>query len=721
MNQPKKFELEWAGKKLIIETGQLAGLANGSCKVQYGDTVVLATACMSEEPRPDVTYFPLQVEYRENLYAAGIISGSRFIKREGRPSDKAILTSRIIDRSIRPLFDEKVRNDIQVVVSVLSADGENEPDVPGLIGAVCALNLSDIPFNDPLAATAIALQADGQMIVNPTFKEKESAKANFFISNNGADVVMIETDAKEAQEDETYKAIEYAVENTKPVLELLSKIKAEIGKQKRAIQVQEYEPEEIARREMIDQKVQAFTKEAFIRFYGITDKHERRRMEKKLKAELRLQIPKDEEPHAFELFEKFMEKECRRVVLETGKRIDGRDLDEIRPLSTIVGVLPRTHGSAVFERGETQVLSVVTLGSPGDEQTVDGMEGEGKKRYMHHYNFPGFSVGETSPFRGPGRREIGHGALAEKALIPVLPTKDEFPYTIRVVSEVLASNGSSSQASACGSTMALLDAGVPIKKLVAGIAIGLITDDTDRNIFKVLTDIQGVEDHAGDMDFKVAGTRDGVTAVQLDIKLGGISLIVVKEALQKAKVARMQILDVMQAVLTEPRKELSPYAPRIKQIKINPDKIRDLIGPGGKVINEIIDATGVAIDIEDDGSVFVTSVSAEGMKAALERINGITKDVEVGEIYEGEIVKIVQDRNTGADIGAIVQLTAGHDGMVHISQIAMERVNKIQDYVKLGEKIKVKVMKVDKEKGRIELSRKVLLNQAGSSESKKDF
>ena len=710
MNEPKKFELDWAGKKLIVETGQIANLANGSVKVQYGDTVILATVCMSSEPRPDVTYFPLSVEYRENMYAAGKISGSRFVKREGRPSDTAILTARIVDRSIRPLFDERLRNDIQVVINVLSLDEDNDPDVPGLIGAVCALNISDIPFNDPIACAAVSITEEGEFILNPTFKEKEESKSNLFVSNNGEELVMLETDAKEANEDQTYKAIEHAVENTKTVLDFLSKIKKEIGKEKQAILDQKYEEDEAAKRKKVEEQVKEFAAEAFPRMHGMKDKQERRAMEHKLKEELRLLIPKEEEPYSFEVFGNMLEDECRRVVLEEGFRIDGRDADEIRPLGAMVGVLPRTHGSALFQRGETQALSIVTLGPPSDEQLLDGMQGESTKRYMHHYNFPGFSVGECAPFRGAGRREIGHGALAEKALEPMIPSKEDFPYTIRVVSEVMASNGSSSQASACGSTLALMDAGVPIKKPVAGIAIGLVTSE-DKKDFTILTDIQGVEDHAGDMDFKVAGTEDGITAIQLDIKLGGISMEVVKQTLEVAKNARLKILAEIKKAITEPRAELSKYAPRIEKMQIDPEKIRDVIGPGGKVINEIIDLTGAAIDIEDDGLVYITSEDGEGMKKAKQMIGDITKEIEPGEIYEGEVVKIIQDRNTGGDIGAIVQLTPNHDGMVHVSQVAFERVEKIEKYFKVGDTIKVKVVGVDKEKGRIELSRKELLEK----------
>ncbi|MFA6027702.1 MAG: polyribonucleotide nucleotidyltransferase [Patescibacteria group bacterium] len=708
MNQPKKYELEWGGRKLTIETGLLAGLAGGSCRVQYGDTVILATACMGLEPKPGMSYFPLSVEYRENLYAAGKISGSRFIKREGRPSEEAILTARIIDRSIRPLFNQEIRNDIQVVSSVLSLDEDNDPDLPGLIGAVCALHLSDIPFNGSLAGASVSIDKEGKMIVNPTFTQKLEAKANLFVSNNGKEVVMIETDANEATEDEIYKAIELAIENTKPIIELLAKIKQELGKKKQVIKEPEYTEEEKKHRVDVEKQVQDFLNKELPKMYGIADKHERRDKEHQLKKDLKLIMAQEDEAYAFSLFDLLMEKEARRLVIEKGERIDGRKPDEIRPLGAMVGVLPRTHGSAIFQRGETQVMSIVTLASPGAEQILDGMEVEGKKRYMHHYNFPGFSVGEISPFRGPGRREIGHGALAEKSLVPMIPPKEEFPYTIRVVSEVLASNGSSSQASACGSTLALMDAGVPIKKPVAGIAIGLITSE-DGSKHTILTDIQGVEDHAGDMDFKIAGTKDGINGIQLDIKLGGIAMDVVKEALEAAKVARIKILEVMLSVLPEVRKEMSPYAPRIEKLQIDPDKIRELIGPGGKVINGIIDETGVAIDIEDDGLVYITAEKPEAMKKALELVKGITKEILVGEVYEGEVMQIIKDRNTGSEIGAIVQLTPNHDGMVHISAIAYERVEKIEDYIKIGDKIKVKVMGVDKEKNRIELSRKALL------------
>lgn len=715
LKQPKKFVLNWGNRDLIIEAGQLAGLANGSCKVQYGDTVVLATACMSREPRAGVSFFPLSVEYRENLYAVGKISGSRFIKREGRPSDEAILTARIIDRSLRPLFDERMRNDIQVVISVLSLDEKNDPDLPGLIGAVCALHLSDIPFNGRLAAAAVSIMEDGTQVLNPSFEEKLKAQANLFVSNTGDQVVMIETDAKEIVEDASYSAIEFALKNSTPVLELLDQIKKELGKPKKEIIEPQYTEEEQASRKTTEEKVSNFMQGALSRLIGIADKSERRTVEHQFIYELKKLLTPEEKGYGLEYYDVLLSQAARDLVIEKGERIDGRKPDEIRPLGAMIDVLPRTHGSAIFQRGETQVLSVVTLASPGAEQILDGMEVEGKKRYMHHYNFPGFSVGETSPFRGPSRRDIGHGSLAEKALEPMIPPKEDFPYTIRVVSEVLSSNGSSSQASACGSTLALMAAGVPIKKPVAGIAIGLITSE-DKLKEVILTDIQGVEDHAGDMDFKVAGTADGITAIQLDIKLGGISMNVVKQALVAAKTARLAILSEIASVIPAPRKELSQYAPRIEKLQINPDKIRELIGPGGKVINGIIDETGVAIDIEDSGLVYVTSEDAEQMKIALKMIQGITKEVMIGEIYEGKVTQIVRDRMRGNDVGAIVQLTPNIDGMVHISAIANERVNKIEDYIKVGDVVKVKVMGIDKEKGRIELSRKVLLPQTGTAQ-----
>lgn len=707
MFERKIYDQEWGGRKLIIETGCLAPLTNGSVKVQYGDTVVLATAVISKNERAGIDYFPLMVDYKENLYAAGKISGSRFMKREGRPTDEAILTGRLVDRSLRPLFDENLRRDVQVVLNVFSLDENNDPDVPSLIAASAALMISDIPWNGPLAGASVALVED-KLILNPTYAEKEAALFEILVANTGKEIVMIEAEGKEAKEDQTFAAVKFALENTQPVIDLLLKIQAELGKTKQAIPETVLSPEALA----LQEKVNAYCQEHINELFGITDKNLRQNTEAAFQEALKKLIPEGQEDLAgivTKTFNKAYTKAFRDLALVGGKRVDNRAFDEIRPLGAEIDLLPRTHGSALFQRGETQVLSVVTLGAPGMEQVMDQMEISGTKRYMHHYNFLAFSVGEVSPLRSPGRREIGHGALAEKALEKMIPEKEVFPYTVRVVSEVLASNGSSSQASICGSTLSLMAAGVPIKAPVAGIAIGLVTSE-DKSTHRILTDIQGIEDHEGDMDFKIAGTKDGITAIQLDIKLGGISLQVVEEALAAGLKARLQILDLIHGVIAEPRKELSPLAPRIEKMQIDPDKIREVIGPGGKVINEIIAATGAAIDIEDDGTIYITSADAEKLKETIEWIKGIVKEVTVGEIYEGPITQIIKDRNNpNKEIGAIVELTKNQDGMIHISEVAPERINKVSDVLKVGDIVKVKVMGVDKEKGRIELSRKVLL------------
>lgn len=704
MLERKKYELKWGEETLFIETGALAPLTNGSCRVQLGDTVVLATAVMSDQIS-DLDYFPLMVDYKENLYAAGKISGSRFMKREGRPTDEAVLTGRIVDRSVRPLFDDRMRFDMQIVLNVLSLDEKNDPDVPSLIAASVALSISDIPWAGPIAGVGVAMMEDGELVLNPSFEQKEESLLNTLIASDGERLVMMEGDGRQAPEDKTFKAIQYGVEQVKPVVDLVKKIQKEIGKEK----VKFVPPELADEQKQAQEKAKTFFEERIKELFGFTSKKERGEKEHELKDQCLAEI--DEEHHglALQQFEEVYAQAFKDLALNDGNRVDNRAFDQVRDLAVEVDLLPRTHGSGLFQRGETQVLSVLTLGSPGDEQLLDGMEISGTKRYMHHYNFLSFCVGEVRPLRGPSRRDIGHGALAEKALVPVIPVKEDFPYTIRIVSEVLASNGSSSQGSICGSTLSLMAAGVPIKNPVAGIAMGLVSSE-DGKTWKLLTDIQGVEDHEGDMDFKIAGTKEGVTAIQLDIKLGGISLEVVEATFEEAKKARMKILDEMLKVIAEPRKEMSKYAPRIEKMQIDPEKIREVIGPGGKVINEIIDATEASIDIEDDGMIFITSADGEKMKQAIKMIQDIIKEVEVGEIYEGEIVKIVTDRNNPSkEIGAIVQLTANQDGMIHISAVENERIDKITDFIKTGDVVKVKVTGVDKEKGRIELSRKALL------------
>jgi len=721
MSEIREFSASIAGRTLTIQTGQLAGQAGGSCTVQYGDTVVLATACASDKPREGFDFFPLTVDYEEKFYAAGKIKGSRWIKREGRPSDEAILTSRVIDRSIRPLFGEKERREVQVAATVLSWDQENDPDMPALIAASCALAISPMPWGGPVAGVKVG-RVNNEWVLNPSYEALQNSDLDLVIVGKGDGLIMLEAGSKEVNEKDMTEAITFGQKHLNGIIDLINEVVAAVGKEKTEVRL-EMSEEEIATESKVAEKVKSFVASKDLKTIFSKDKKETKDNIGKLREELNdilkedNEINKDERARGLGILELHIDEAARDLTL-AGTRIDGRGYDDIRPLSSQVGILPRTHGTGLFSRGETQVLSVVTLGSPGAEQYLENMEDDGisKKSYMHHYNFPGYSVGEVKRLMGPGRREIGHGALAEKALLPVLPTKEEFPYTIRVVSEVMSSNGSSSQASVCGSTLSLMDAGVPIKRPVAGIAMGLITNPKDFNDYRILTDIQGFEDHAGDMDLKVAGTNNGITAVQLDIKLSSIPLKVISEALVKAKVAREKILEVMAGAIAKPREQLSKYAPRIEVLHIDPEQIRDVIGPGGKVINEIIEKTGVEIDIEQDGTVMITSTDAEGSAKAIEIIKGITKKIVVGEEYEGEVIKIVTDRNSGSEIGAIVQLAPNKDGMVHISNLANSHVNKVTDVVKLGEKIKVRVTDVDEERGRIGLSHKEYAAPASPSD-----
>ncbi|MFA6604595.1 MAG: polyribonucleotide nucleotidyltransferase [Patescibacteria group bacterium] len=707
----KQFKTEVAGRELKVELGKLAKQAHGACTVSYGETVVLATVVTSGKPRDGIDYFPLMVDYEERMYASGKIKGSRFIKREGRATDEAILTGRLIDRSIRPLFSESDRNDIQVVVTVLSYDGINDPTFPSLIATSIALGISYIPWKGPLAGVQLG-RIDGQIAINPSVEDKVKSDLDLFVAGSKDEIIMIEAGAKEVLESDVFAAINLAGKYIAEIVDFIEDIIKKEGKQKQEAGLDEEKQTII---NIVKNKVEKVLAQNNLNDCFNPDKSKMKtsidELTEKVNEVLKedSEVSKDMRAMGLAMIDEALTKAFKKLVLQDGKRPDNRKFDEIRLLEAEVGLLPRTHGSALFARGETQVLSVVTLGSPGDEQTLDSMELAGTKKYMHHYNFPGYSVGEVKPLRGPGRREIGHGALAEKALLPVLPKDEDFPYTIRVVSEVMGSNGSSSQASICGSTLSLMDAGVPISKPVAGIAMGLVVDDNDKNNYKVLTDIQGIEDHARHMDFKVAGTRDGITAIQLDIKLGGIAYKVVGETLDKAKIAREKILAVMSKAIPQVRSELSKYAPRIITLHIDPEKIRDVIGSGGKIINEIIDACGVSIDIEQDGLVMITAVEGEGGKKAKEWIESIVKEIEVGEIYEGKVLKIVTDRNKGTEIGAIVELSPGKDGMVHISQIAHERVNKVTDKIKVGDTVKVKVVEVDKEKGRVSLSMKDFL------------
>lgn len=699
-NKEQVYTTKIGGKDLIISTGKLAELASGSVTVRYGDTVVLATAVVSTEVKEDIDYFPLLVDYEERLYAAGKISGSRFIKREGRPSDRAILTCRLIDRPIRPLFPKNYLNDVQVIITVLSFDGENDPDVMSIIAASAALSQSIAPFEGPISAVRVG-QIDGKFVANPTSAEMEKSTLDLVVAGTKEKVMMIEAGAKEISEKDFVEAMKFGHSELQPGLEIQKELIAgtkhtveDPGEATILEEVKKYLGEKIAKALQESDKIKR--EEALAGFSAdVLKNFEGNYKQTELKS----------------TFDAIVEKEVRKCVVEKELRPDGRKLDEIRPISIEVGLLPRTHGTGLFTRGQTQVLSIVTLGAPGEEQTIETMEEEGTKRYMHHYNFPPFSTGEVRPIRSTSRREIGHGALAERALIPVIPSREDFPYTVRVVSEVLASNGSSSMAATCGSTLALMDAGVPIKSPVAGIAMGLMTSDPSKaetGKYKILTDIQGLEDFAGDMDFKVTGTKDGVTAVQLDTKLKGLDISILDEAMTGARIAINEILAMITKVIAAPRAEMSPYAPRITSVKIDPEKIGELIGPGGKNIRKIIEVCGgdeiISIDIEEDGTVLISSADAEAAKKAEEIIVGSMREPQIGEIFEAPVVSILRDRMRGNEIGAIVQILPNKDGMVHISQIADERVEKIEDYLKIGQIVKVKVMEVDKEKGRVSLS-----------------
>lgn len=723
--ETKKFTVELGGRTLEISTGLMAPQAGAAVTVRYGDTVVLATVTMAKTQREGIDFFPLMVDYEERLYAAGKIKSSRFMKREGRASDDAILTSRVVDRSIRPLFDDRMRNDIQVVITVLSWDQENDADILGMIGASAALHMSNIPWAGPIGAVRVG-RIGGEWVLNPTYSAREKGDLEIILAATADEHVMIEASASEVDEQTILDGLTFAHKHARKVIDVIVDIQKQLGKKKIVADKTTLTDEEQKAHDSLKTKVLAFADGKLRAIWKNTDKMAREEAILKLTTDLDEMLKKDNDVSKEQrvdgrhILELEMDEEARKMVLEEEIRVDGRKLDEVRPLAAMVGLIPRTHGSGLFQRGETQVLSLVTLGSPGDEQTLDGMELTGKKRYMHHYNFPAFSTGEVKPLRGPGRREIGHGALAEKALVPVIPTKEEFPYTIRVVSEVLASNGSSSQASICGSTLSLMDAGVPIKAPVAGIAMGLITDLKTKK-YKILTDIQGIEDHAGDMDYKVAGTTKGITAIQLDIKLGGIPMSVSEDALAGAKKARLKILETMAQAIAQPRAELSQYAPRIITIKIDPEKIRQVIGKGGETINKIIDECGgpdvIKIDLEDDGQVYLTSTNAEMADKAKSWIENLVKDLEVGEVYDGVVTDIIKDRMRGNEIGAIVEVLPGKDGMVHVSNISMNHVANVSDVLHIGDKVKVKVMEVDAVRGKVSLSMKALdPNYSGEAE-----
>lgn len=695
----KSYEIDFGGEKLTLETGKLAPLANGSITAKYKDTVVLATVCVAAEPKDGADFFPLMVDLEERFYAAGKISGSRFIKREGRPSDAAVLAARKIDRPIRPLFPKHYRNDVQIIITALSYDGSIEMDVIATIAASCALMQTNAPFNGPIAAISVGI-IDGKFVLNPSEEELEQSILNLNFAATKDRIMMIETEANEVSEEKFFEAMQFGHQAMQSAIEIQHKIAADHNRQVAAEDGDKLLGVHAEVSNLVADKIK-------IALMAI-DKQEKESRLKEYETEVLLQLE-----GAYKLvdikgaFAKIVEKEIRKIILHDGIRPDNRAMDEIRPLNIEVGILPRPHGSALFTRGQTQALTVATLASPGMEQLIDTMEGESTKRFMHHYNFPPYSTGEVRPLRGTGRREIGHGYLAEKALKPMIPDSESFPYTIRLVSEILSSNGSSSMAATCGSTLALMDAGVPIKKPVAGIAMGLVTSE-DAKTYRVLSDLQGLEDFAGDMDFKVAGTKDGVTAIQMDTKIKGLTYEIVKDTLAQAKIGRMEIMDAMMEVINAPRAELSKYAPRIEAIKINPDKIGELIGPGGKNIKKLVEECGgkeiCSIDIEDDGTVMISSIDPVMGEKAISMIKAMTREVKVGEILTGEIIDIKKDRMTGKEIGAIFAISPKQDGMIHISQISNERVERVSDKLKVGQIVTVKVIEVDPMKGRVSLS-----------------
>ncbi|TRL64299.1 polyribonucleotide nucleotidyltransferase [Staphylococcus hominis] len=696
MSQEKKvFKTEWAGRSLTIETGQLAKQANGAVLVRYGDTVVLSTAVASKEPR-DGDFFPLTVNYEEKMYAAGKIPGG-FKKREGRPGDEATLTARLIDRPIRPLFPKGYRHDVQIMNTVLSADPDCSPEMAAMIGSSMALSVSDIPFQGPIAGVNVGY-IDGTYVINPTLEQKEVSRLDLEVAGHKDAVNMVEAGASEITEQEMLEAIFFGHEEIKRLVAFQEEVVEHIQPVKK-----EFIP--VERDEELVQRVKSLTEEKGLKETVLTfDKQQRDENLDALKAEIATEFVDEADPEnellideVYAILNDLVKEEVRRLIADEKIRPDGRKPDEIRPLESEVGLLPRAHGSGLFTRGQTQALSVLTLGALGDYQLIDGLGPEIEKRFMHHYNFPNFSVGETGPVRAPGRREIGHGALGERALRYIIPDTTEFPYTIRIVSEVLESNGSSSQASICGSTLALMDAGVPIKAPVAGIAMGLVTREDS---YTILTDIQGMEDALGDMDFKVAGTKEGITAIQMDIKIDGLTREVIEEALEQARQGRLAIMDHMLQTIDQPRSELSAYAPKVEIMHIKPEKIRDVIGPGGKKINEIIDETGVKLDIEQDGTIFIGAVDQEKINRAREIINEITREAEVGQVYHAKVKRIEK-------YGAFVELFPGKDALLHISQISKDRINKVEDVLKIGDTIEVKITEIDKQ-GRVNASHKVL-------------
>ncbi|EEK72054.1 MULTISPECIES: polyribonucleotide nucleotidyltransferase [Bacillus] len=705
MSQEKQvFSIDLAGRQLTIETSQLAKQANGAVLVRYGDTAVLSTATASKEPK-NVDFFPLTVNYEERLYAVGKIPGG-FIKREGRPSEKAILASRLIDRPIRPLFADGFRNEVQVVSIVMSVDQDCSSEMAAMLGSSLALSISDIPFEGPIAGATVG-RINGEFVINPTVEQQEQSDIHLVVAGTKDAINMVEAGADQVPEETMLEAIMFGHDEIKRLIAFQEEIVQAVGKEKTAVKLYEVDAD-------LNQAVREMAETDMHSAIQVHEKHARedainvvkKRVIEHYEAQ---EVDADTLGQVSEILYKIVKEEVRRLITVEKIRPDGRKGDEIRPLASEVGILSRTHGSGLFTRGQTQALSICTLGALGDVQILDGLGVEESKRFMHHYNFPSFSVGETRPMRGPGRREIGHGALGERALEPVLPSEKDFPYTVRLVSEVLESNGSTSQASICGSTLAMMDAGVPLKAPVAGIAMGLVKSGEH---YTILSDIQGMEDHLGDMDFKVAGTAKGVTALQMDIKIDGLSREILEEALQQAKIGRVHILNHMLSVIAEPRIELSAYAPKIITMAINPDKIRDVIGPSGKQINKIIEETGVKIDIEQDGTVFISSINQEMNEKAKKIIEDIVREVQVGEIYLGKVKRVEK-------FGAFVELFSGKDGLVHISELALERVGKVEDVVKIGDEISVKVIEIDKQ-GRVNLSRKVLLKEEQEKEAAKE-
>ncbi|WP_017471932.1 polyribonucleotide nucleotidyltransferase [Amphibacillus jilinensis] len=704
MTNKQIFKTEIAGKPFVVEVGELAKQANGACMIHYGDTSVLATATGSKEPK-DLPFFPLTVNYEERLYAVGKIPGG-FIKREGRPSEKAVLTSRLIDRPIRPLFPKGFRNDVQVISMVMSVDQNAPSEIAAMIGSSIALGVSDIPFGGPIAGVIVG-RVDGEFIINPTTEQREKSDIDLTVAGTKDAINMVEAGADEVAEDVMLEAIMFGHEEIKRLVAFQEEIYQAVGKEKMEVKLFTLDQD-------IEAALEKTAKSQLVEAIQVVEKHAREEAITNVKNQVIEQYEANEADEETisqikDILEKMVKDEVRRLITKEKVRPDGRTPDQIRPLTSRVNLLPRTHGSGLFTRGQTQALSVCTLGALGDVQILDGLDLEESKRFMHHYNFPSFSVGETGPIRGPGRREIGHGALGERALEKVIPSENEFPYTVRLVSEVLESNGSTSQASICASTLAMMDAGVPIKAPVAGIAMGLVKQGED---YTVLSDIQGMEDFLGDMDFKVAGTEKGVTALQMDIKIEGLSRNILEEALQQARVGRIHILNHMAEVIATPNDELSAYAPKILTMSINPDKIRDVIGPSGKQINKIIEETGVKIDIEQDGKVFISSTDQAMNEKAKKTIEDIVREVQAGEMYLATVKRVEK-------FGAFAELFKGKEGLIHISELAIERTNKVEDVVKEGDQIMVKVKEIDRQ-GRINLSRKAVLLEEQEKQKKSD-